>query len=811
MKPVRVFLTALLLLGLARPAARAQGWVGLANSNYAGTNGLFQNPSAIADSHQKFYISLGGADFNFYNTYLQLDMPYTPWQVVRNKVDNQYRDEYGNILFKRDYLKETVNGKTKFATASAEVRLPAFMVSIGPGYAVALSSRVRGFVQAVNVSEPVARLARYSLDEAERLGLAKQVLTDNGFNVSANAFQEINLTVAHTFSPNVEHFFKGGLTAKYLVGMGSAYVNNEGASYQVYGADSIQVRDRRVTYGSTDYRYYQRNDFKVGDFFGSNRLGRGFGADVGITYEWRPTAEKYEYKMDGETWTDHTVDKYRLKVGVALVDLGAIEYNNADYVRQARLGNSGTVQWGSLDTLKYRSLAEVDNLMQKVLNINSKSKKFTTVLPAALHLNADYRFSQPFFRNKFFLGAAWTQNLLMDKTVGSRAISSVALIPRLEFKQAELTFPVMLANNYQQLQLGAMVRLGPLAVGSDNLGGVFGATTISGYDVYASLGWGLGKTKPHKDDDKDGVSNALDKCPKVKGVWEFQGCPDRDGDHVPDATDVCPDTPGLAKFKGCPDTDKDGTQDSEDECPTEPGPAKFKGCPDGDGDGTPDKYDQCPEDRGPVETKGCPDRDSDGVMDQNDKCPDTPGPADHFGCPDTDADTLYDNEDECPTVAGPVENKGCPYADSDNDGVLDNVDACPRTPGPASNKGCPVLKKAEIKIIQTAFANLEFETGKDIIRKKSYPSLNALAKLIVGRPTYILQLAGHTDNVGKPAANLLLSQKRTEAVKRYLVSKGVPDSHITTEWFGQTKPKASNKTAAGRARNRRVDMKVTFE
>jgi outer membrane protein OmpA-like peptidoglycan-associated protein len=201
------------------------------------------------------------------------------------------------------------------------------------------------------------------------------------------------------------------------------------------------------------------------------------------------------------------------------------------------------------------------------------------------------------------------------------------------------------------------------------------------------------------------------------------------------------------------------------------------------------------------------------VYDNEDACPAVAGPADNKGCPyvDTDRDGVFDNLDGCPTVAGPAENKGCPYPDTDGDGVLDNVDDCPKTPGPAANKGCPMLKKAEQKIIATAFANLQFVTGKDIINPKSYASLNALAKLIMARPEFRLRLSGHTDNVGKPAANMLLSQKRTEAVKRYLVKRGVATDRVVAEWFGQTKPKASNKTAAGRAKNRRVEMKVLFE
>lgn len=830
----RPLLALIVVLTMGRRTAQAQGWTGLATSNYGGTNGLYWNPSSIADSRHRFYVNLAGADVNFYNDYLELATPYTPWQLVRGKVGNEYRDGSGNVVFQREYLRETLNGRSKFATLSAEARLPSFFISLGPKQSIAFSSRVRGFAQAVNVSEPLARLGRYGLGEAQALGLTDQLLTDNSFNVSVNAFHEFALSYALATTDNTDHFFKAGVTVKYLVGLGSGYVNNQGAQYQVYNEDSIQVRDRQITYGTTDYEYYRRDNFKVGDFYGKNRLGRGFGGDIGVTYEWRPKAGTYDYSMDGATITDHTANKYRLKAGLALVDLGGIVYNNPNYVRQTGLTSTGTVQIGSLDTIRYRNVADVDNLMQQLVGVNSKTREFTSVLPAALNVTADYR-----FRDHLYVGAAWRQNLVQARAIGSRAASSVALIPRLEYSQAEVSFPLMLANNYDKFQVGAMVRLGPLTVGSDNLGGIFGATTITGYDVYASLGFGLDKKKP-KDKDKDGVSDALDKCPTTKGTWEFRGCPDRDGDHVQDKDDACPDVPGLVKFKGCPDTDLDGVPDSEDFCPTEPGPVALQGCPDLDGDGVADKDDKCPEDPGLVALQGCPDADGDGITDAEDKCPELAGPAEHQGCPDTDGDGTFDPDDKCPAVAGPadnqgcpyvdtdldgtfdhldgcpavagpVENKGCPWPDTDADGTPDNKDLCPKTPGPKTNNGCPVLKKAEQKIVATAFANLQFLTGKDVIRTKSYASLNALAKLLQAKPTFRLRLAGHTDNVGKPAANLLLSQKRAEAVKRYLVKRGVPAERIVAEWFGQTKPKASNKTATGRARNRRVEMKVLFE
>ena len=105
----RPLLALLVVLLAGRNAARAQGWTGLATSNYAGTNGLYWNPSSIADSRHKFYINLAGADINFYNDYLELAMPYTPWQLVRGKVGDEYRDGSGNVLFKREYLREQVS------------------------------------------------------------------------------------------------------------------------------------------------------------------------------------------------------------------------------------------------------------------------------------------------------------------------------------------------------------------------------------------------------------------------------------------------------------------------------------------------------------------------------------------------------------------------------------------------------------------------------------------------------------------------------------------------------------------------------
>ena len=809
---------------LVAGSSAGQGWTGLAHSNYAGTNNLYINPATLADSRHGFYLNLAGADVNFYNTYLQLKLPAPPHEFLN-----------GSRKFRLAYLQEQNGGRVKSASITGEARLPSFLLSLGLKQGLAFTNRVRAFVQASNVSENLARLIRYGLDDANRLGLVNRLSTDNNFNISAGAYHEFALSYARTFTANTEHFWKAGATAKYLVGMGGGYLLNEGTEYQVYGSDSIQLRNRNLSYGFTDVNYYDRSAFSPGTLYGSQRLGRGFGFDLGATYEWRPDYASYEYQMNGQVWTDASQNKYRLRVGLALTDVGSITYNSSEYVRQAQLANNGTVQLGQVDTIKIDSQKDIAPTLQRLIGLSSQSRRFASYLPTTLRLTADYR-----LRKHLYAGLLWSQNVLPASIIGQRTISSLALIPRIEFSHAEIAVPLILANRYRQLQVGAMVRLGPVFVGSDNIGGLLGVTTTTtGADLYFGLRLALHKSR-HKDKDLDQVSNKLDKCPKVKGTWEFKGCPDQDGDHVPDAADECPQVAGLAQFKGCPDTDADGILDKVDACPTEAGPEQLQGCPDRDKDGVKDAEDNCPEVAGLPGLKGCPDRDNDGVRDTDDQCPDTSGPADHAGCPDTDQDGLYDQQDNCPTTAGPTDNKGCPYADQDGDkvldkedacptlagpasakgcppadedgdGVMDTDDACPKTPGSAASKGCPVLDPEEVKILNTAYTNLQFQSGNAIIRPSSLPALSELAQLLEEKPSYRLRLSGHTDNQGKPATNLLLSKQRTLAVSRYLVGQGVPAKQIRTEWFGQTKPKVSNQTAADRARNRRVEMKMLFD
>lgn len=151
--------------------------------------------------------------------------------------------------------------------------------------------------------------------------------------------------------------------------------------------------------------------------------------------------------------------------------------------------------------------------------------------------------------------------------------------------------------------------------------------------------------------------------------------------------------------------------------------------------------------------------------------------------------------------------------DSDGDGVPDFYDKCPNTPAgtKVDGSGCPLAKPVIViteedkRVVKDAINNLEFDLGKATIRAKSYPSLDRVARLLTDK-NFSLKLAGHTDNTGSDALNLALSKDRAESIKSYLVSKGANASRIEATGYGESQPIATNKTAAGRQANRRVEF-----
>ena len=265
---------------------------------------------------------------------------------------------------------------------------------------------------------------------------------------------------------------------------------------------------------------------------------------------------------------------------------------------------------------------------------------------------------------------------------------------------------------------------------------------------------------------------------------------------------------GIGFKFGGKDTDGDGIYDNEDECPETPGLPEFNGCPDSDGDGIEDRNDACPNTPGVPEFNGCPDTDGDGIADPQDACPTVPGIAAMNGCPDADGDGITDAEDGCPNEAGPKANNGCPYQDRDNDGVLDKDDQCPDVPGTVANNGCPEVTIEVINQLNEYSKTILFDTAKASIREESYAVLQNIVDIMKEYPNTSFVIEGHTDSRGSDSLNQRLSDERAASVKNYLTTIGMDASRLSSIGYGETRPIATNNTAAGRQQNRRVEISL---
>ena len=213
------------------------------------------------------------------------------------------------------------------------------------------------------------------------------------------------------------------------------------------------------------------------------------------------------------------------------------------------------------------------------------------------------------------------------------------------------------------------------------------------------------------------------------------------------------------------------------------------------------------------------DRDGDGIPDDVDQCPDVAEDLDGFedidGCPDydNDKDGIYDAQDQCPNDPedrdGFQDTDGCPDYDNDKDGIPDSLDACPNNPetinGYKDDDGCPDEKPQEIK--QTLILRgVNFKTASAELLEESYYVLEQVYNSLEAYPSVRIEIGGHTDDQGSNDYNLALSYDRAKSVMNYLVMRGISAERIVARGYGEDRPIASNTSAEGRAKNRRVEV-----
>ncbi|MDO6807163.1 DUF5723 family protein [Zobellia galactanivorans] len=573
----KTILTSLLVLGGL--SAKAQSYVGYLTDNYSGVNGLIANPANITDSRFKTDINIAGASTFFSNDYYGLKLG----DVVTSDFD-----------FDTDGKKYPKDSNNFFG--NADVLGPSFMFNLTPTSSLAIFTRGRVGYNVNKINGNTFESISNDFDENEDL-----LIDEDDVYLTANAWAEVGVTYARVLMNKDQHFLKGGISLKYLQGLGNAYASGKNVTID-YDADGTPLPGGQTTgsiestgevnYGHSDNIDDNFEDFEVEIVDGAT----GFGADLGVVYEWRPDYASYA-SNDGSNTFKH-LNKYKLKFALSISDIGSINYKNGT---QNTYDITGTVNEDDFEN--------EDNLEDLLNNLytqtgTSSSEKFA--LPTALHFNVDYSLNKSFYLNlntDFSLRSSTKVNT-------NRIPTMVSFTPRYESKWFSFYMPVSLIQG-SGTQWGAGFRAGPLYIGSGSVMSLLLSDNSKAADVYAGLKIPVYQGKP-KDRDGDGIVNRKDDCPDEFGPAENNGCPwpDTDGDEVVDKDDKCPEEAGEVMNDGCPlvDSDGDDVLDEDDKCPNEPGAAENEGCPwpDTDNDGVLDKDDECPNEMGTVANKGCP-------------------------------------------------------------------------------------------------------------------------------------------------------------------------------------------------------------
>jgi outer membrane protein OmpA-like peptidoglycan-associated protein len=635
------------------------------------------------------------------------------------------------------------SGKPSNALGSIVLNLPSFMFNINSRNSVAFTTRFRTLINANDVDSRLVNAVR-NQDVDFHTGYTVQSNENSRLNL--NGWAEAGLTYGHVFLDKGKHFFKAGITPRYIWGVGNNYaqVKNLNGVLQTGANGDTYLNgpaSGALAIGSGGLNIDK--DITLDNITTVN--GKGFGGDIGFVYEYRPDYEKY-VNADGKWMRNKT--KYKFKIGAALLDFGKLKF---DRNMNASAGYDVKVPAGEafdLANLKGDNISDIKNSIDETggsyftKNGKEQSASYTVSLPTTVQLDVDYKVVKHFYVNAMGILSTVKNN---EKIYNSKYYNSITVTPRYEGKIFDFYLPVSY-NALTKFNAGAGFRVGPVFAGTGS-----GLSALIDKSKQVDVYFGVHVGIQHK---AKKVKEVKEEVQIVKPVAKKMV--DTDGDGVPDNEDKCPNVPGLAKYNGCPipDTDGDGINDEEDKCPTVAGIAKYNGCP----------------------------------------------------VPDTDGDGINDEEDLCPTIAGVAKYHGCPIPDTDGDGVNDEQDKCPTVAGPKSNAGCPEIKKETIAKVQKAANNIFFQTGKAVILAKSNAQLNEVVKVLKEDPSLFLDIKGHTDNVGKSETNQKLSQQRADAVKAYMVKKGIDASRLASTGYGDTQPIAPNATAAGRQKNRRVEM-----
>jgi outer membrane protein OmpA-like peptidoglycan-associated protein len=486
---------------------------------------VFEQPASLADSRYRFDLLLTGVGLQIGNNYLYYR-------------DLQQTDGDFETLVRRD-----TSDRPKALHAGLNFYLPSFMFKLNNGWAFGFTSRYRTLFSATRIGLPLAELALQGFDIPERWN---RFYTNDGGAITFGNGIEFGLAVAAPVMDTKQHFLKAGGRATYTLGINGGYAQLPKADYLFYNDYAFS------TLPNTEARIGHATNFEITGDSADNVIldfnpAFNLGVDIGVVYEWRPkTTAGFTYRMDGKNHIDPEANKYKLRVGVALTDLGWMALSSSLQYHVRTQVNDSLTQTHYWDT-RGVDIDGVNTLDQNLLNryvvLNREIGTMSLTLPTALSLQVDYQIAGPLYV------ALQTRTHIRLHPRGLTGLDWYSLSPRLDTRHFGLAVPLSL-DGFGRFHLGVQLHIGAFMLGTNTLDVLWSEANAA--QVNFGVRIPILHRKP-RDRDRDQVSDRQDKCINQPGPWEARGCPDADLDSIPDKSDDCPDVPGTAARKGCPE------------------------------------------------------------------------------------------------------------------------------------------------------------------------------------------------------------------------------------------------------------------
>ena len=447
--------TAIVLLCLLAGRAWAQPNLGIINSNYAGVQGSLLNPSALAGSKLQWDVLGFSANVDFANTFLYASKSDVPFFGIRRIIKGSIDEN----LFKTRYDPGNPN-KPYDVAFFGQFQGPSFFMRINNKHEIGLTAALRAGASIRNIT---GNAAQNAFDYLLAGSLWNTTFQEQSARLNGMGWMEYGLHYATVLMDDGHNVWKAGVTLKYEEGMFAVYVKNTNLTYRIEDTSSILFTNSSVDYGRTDFDDFRHRSFR------NFHHGNGFGADLGVTFVHR----------------DHDGDDYRYRIGLSLLDLGAVNFtrNTAAYHLEA-----ATADFSNWHQAQFADNTQLDQTLSAVFyNGDSTRSKagssFHMRLPTSLSIQADYA-----------VCANWFANLTIVKGFGHGDHAGVvqpdlySLTPRYEKRSFEISLPLTLINyGHVQPRVGLAVRIWYFFIGGDAPGALFKLSDLRQVSFYTGV------------------------------------------------------------------------------------------------------------------------------------------------------------------------------------------------------------------------------------------------------------------------------------------------------------------------------------